>query len=589
MKITTRIRKNLLNHWEIWLSGFLGAVIFLIIYGPKVLIPSNVDYLMIGGDLSQHYLGWELYRHSPLRLFIGKTNALAYPYSTSVIFTDSIPLFSVIFKLIIPDKCGPFQFFGIWSITCFILQGIFAARLIKRRVSANGITGSVTVLILSLLFILCPFFIKRIFWHSALAGQFIILMSLDLLDRTISFSRVQLVVHWIFIGILCSFIHLYFLAMCGAILMASCLYRFMQTYKSVSIPKAMIDFITPILGFIFFAWYSIFVLGGFDSNMAGGAPGLGYYSFNLNGFINADENYSRILPSLSYYEAGQYEGNAYLGMGVLILVALSIIILIVNITKTKKITSKPSVIDAPLNPFNRSYLISVSLLVIALLLISASNELTIGNHLIYNIPLGHFIEKIYSPFRSSGRLIWPVGYIIILGAIRIVFSNVPSGNTSIRLTNIYKYAVVTIAVTASILQIYDLSGKLSSIHNDFANLGTYTNPIATDSDLLPLLVSELTIQDDQLHLVFFNKDSLSQEELYAFADFAVSNNMTINDFYFARFFKNRGKEIALEYAKSGRTDCLYVCKESELNKYEALPLHFYKENGFVYAITKRIN
>ena len=45
---------------------FISSLAFLLIYGHYVLIPTNTDWLLSGGDLSQHYLGWKAYRNVSL-------------------------------------------------------------------------------------------------------------------------------------------------------------------------------------------------------------------------------------------------------------------------------------------------------------------------------------------------------------------------------------------------------------------------------------------------------------------------------------------------------------------------------------------
>ena len=68
-----------------------------------------------------------------------------------MIFTDSVPLLAVFFKLfrgVLPEQ---FQYFGLWGLLCFALQGAFGALLIfhyvgKRAEAAVG----------SLLFVITP-------------------------------------------------------------------------------------------------------------------------------------------------------------------------------------------------------------------------------------------------------------------------------------------------------------------------------------------------------------------------------------------------------------------------------------------------
>lgn len=80
------------------IAALIGVVSFISVYGVYVLNPVYDDWLLGRGDLTQHYLGWCFYRRGQWIFPIGLTNQLAYPNNTSVIFTDSIPLFAVFFQ-----------------------------------------------------------------------------------------------------------------------------------------------------------------------------------------------------------------------------------------------------------------------------------------------------------------------------------------------------------------------------------------------------------------------------------------------------------------------------------------------------------
>ena len=151
----------------------LSLAVFLFLYGIHVIDVTNTDWLMAGGDLSQHYLGWQFFRFAPWQFQIGMMNTIAYPYSESVIFTDSIPLFCVMFKLfrgILPKE---FQFFGLWGVFCFVLQGILAMRIL-----GNYLQRKSEICLGTAFFLLTPVFIDRMYWHSALAAHFVILFSI---------------------------------------------------------------------------------------------------------------------------------------------------------------------------------------------------------------------------------------------------------------------------------------------------------------------------------------------------------------------------------------------------------------------------
>ena len=101
-KKMVKFKEWLIKNMTVLIAGTIGAFVFITIYGTKILNPCYTDWLMSGGDLSQHYLGWKMYRNGDWTFPIGLTDQLAYPYYTSVIFTDSIPIFAVFFKLLSP-------------------------------------------------------------------------------------------------------------------------------------------------------------------------------------------------------------------------------------------------------------------------------------------------------------------------------------------------------------------------------------------------------------------------------------------------------------------------------------------------------
>ena len=116
-------------------TSLLGALIFLLLYGVRVLDPTSVDWILNNPspDPAQHYLGWELFRRSPVHLpYIGANYNAVYPFRTSVLFTDSLPLAALLFKLlggILPTR---FQYFGWWGLFCYMMQGGLAQAVIAR-------------------------------------------------------------------------------------------------------------------------------------------------------------------------------------------------------------------------------------------------------------------------------------------------------------------------------------------------------------------------------------------------------------------------------------------------------------------------
>jgi hypothetical protein len=110
------------------IPAVLGAVAFMVVTSGAILAPWNISWLT-HGDLAQSYLGWAFYRHAPWSWPLGGSPDYGLEFHSSVYYSDSIPLLAIAFKLASPWLPEPFQYFGMWVLLCFVLQGMFGWRL----------------------------------------------------------------------------------------------------------------------------------------------------------------------------------------------------------------------------------------------------------------------------------------------------------------------------------------------------------------------------------------------------------------------------------------------------------------------------
>lgn len=177
MKLSTTRRVTAL------LPVLLGILAFFIVVGPRALNPMNIAWLE-GGDSATHYLGWAFFRHSPWTFPLGLNPSYGLELSNAVIFSDSNPLFALIFKPFSALLPEPFQYFGFWFLTCFILQSWFGWKL-------TGLVSRNVVLQLlgAGLFLFVPAMIIRMGVHLSLAGHFLVLAALYLALRPFTQKR----------------------------------------------------------------------------------------------------------------------------------------------------------------------------------------------------------------------------------------------------------------------------------------------------------------------------------------------------------------------------------------------------------------
>ena len=165
--------------WVLLLLGaLLGLAAFLCLYGTAPLDPANDAWIWYGydeTDIHQHYAGWLGFRNSSWQFPLAQADALAYPAGTGVniSFTDSLPWVSVLFKLLAPVLPAQFQWFGLYELAAFILQGVAAALVLGLFLYNLLPLAAGTAL-----FAFSPIMIERAFRHVALSSHYIVLFAL---------------------------------------------------------------------------------------------------------------------------------------------------------------------------------------------------------------------------------------------------------------------------------------------------------------------------------------------------------------------------------------------------------------------------
>ena len=531
------------------IAALIGAGVFALIYGIYVLNPFYTDWLITGGDLTQHYLGWEYFRRSEWLFPIGLTNQVAYPAETSVIYTDSIPLFAVIFKLLTKGMAGRFQYFGLWGLCCFMLQGYWSAKILHKWIEDKW-----QVWLGSLFFIVSPIVIFRMYYHTALAAHWLILIAIYLcaMHKEQYKNIVKTSLQWGVLGILIGSIHLYFVPMCGALLAGYVVYSLIEE------KKIKLKYICPGVAFSVGLFGTVYVLGGFSSGAQSSAgSNLGYFSFNLNGFYNPI-GYSKVLKWLDVYTEGQYEGFAYLGLGILILLLGTVAALCLS--WREKLT---------LLKTNWMKVVIALGVIVGLIFLAASPKVTFYEHLLFEFPDIDVIIKYWSIFGSSGRIVWPVYYLIVLfavvGALQLT--------KRVGKNRIIAYVLLILCLG---IQIYDISGKLKEKHEEYAyEKGKGTTLQGDIWDKIDTAGYE--------HVAWISHN-IDREKILHVADWALDNNMTMSNFYFARTIDLR--PYAEAETKQFKENTLYIFVPGDTVAYEDYhnfqdKLSFYEADGLI--------
>ena len=319
---------------------------------------------------------------------------------TYISFTDSIPWAAIFFKLIlqIVHYNGTFQYFGIYTLFCYILQAIATGFLIRRKTS-----NRFTIWICMVLLCFSPIFLERALRHTALGSQWLILFAmyayLKFRDRQCRGFPVAFgVLAFLAVGI-----HPYLLPL---VLVFSFLSLLSSLYRKTNIIRNLGGFacsiILPLAGGL--------MLGAIGSGVSATRVGFGHWSMNLNAILNP--------TSLGHYEwsnvfkvhpqtLGNYDGFNYLGLGYLLLISIAVV----------------SFFVVPLNWNKFKKLDAVTYMIVAagMTAFAISNVVTFNDKILFRIPLHKSILSLCGIFRSSGRMFYFTYYSLVIFSLYRIF------------------------------------------------------------------------------------------------------------------------------------------------------------------------
>ena len=377
----------------------LGLISFFVVVGPLPLNPLNVSWLN-GWDPQQEYFGWAIYRNGPWQFPLGLNPNFGLEFGSSIVYSDSIPLLALAFKLINFALPASFQYFGIWNLICFVLQSVFAWKLTEIFIKDKWI-----LVLSTCLFVFAPVFLWKIGSSNSLISQFLILAALYLIFQKKNSKNSY---PWLLLLVIAEGIHFYIFSMIAALWFAALLQK-IYIEKQVTYLQALYQFIITLLVIGLMGWqFGYFAVGAGSATT--GNYGLG--AMNVLAPINAS-GWSYFIPSIpitpfNYAQSNvilnSVEGMNFLGAGSI----LAAMIAGVGVIKHKI----PAFSWFKNYPFLFLSLFGLSLLAI-------SNKVGIGP-MNFNFPLPEKIMVLASMFRASGRMFWPVYYVLVLGSLVII-------------------------------------------------------------------------------------------------------------------------------------------------------------------------
>ncbi len=237
----------------------------------------------------------------------------------------------------------------------------------------------------TLLATLAPPMLDRLALHSSLCAHFLILAAFYLYLTPHRPAR------WLGLLAVTALVHAYLLVMVLAIWAAAGIDAAIG--RRVDGRRLAAEVAAALLGLVAIFWLAgYFVIPSGPRDLT-----FGDYAFNGLGLIDPD-GWSRLLPDLPS-RPGDYEGFAYLGAGGLLLLAAAL-------PAVKLRGMRALVATRP----------GAMLAILGLTAFALSHHIGLGGYS-YRVDVPDLVLAFGGLFRASGRLIWPVYYLLLLASV----------------------------------------------------------------------------------------------------------------------------------------------------------------------------
>ena len=573
------MKKYIFSNPQFYLVIFSLSFCFFLL-GLDAINPLNQNWLL-NGDLAQYQIGWKFFRDDIWRFPIGLNPNFGISDGSSIIYSDSIPIFAIIFKIFryfLPEN---FQYFSIWIYLSLYLQGYFSYRILNYYTN-----NKLFWIIASLFFIFSTILIYRSGIHLSLTAHWLILAYYYI--QTSSSSKNKNIKKHLLIYF-SALVHFYFTITLIIIFFLEKIINFKK-----NIFKELFGF-SFLLIMLFFLMY---VIGYFTIDLDDGLGyGYGIYNFNLNSFFNPsgvnhinEFSWSNFIPKLELQNS-EMEGFSYLGISGIVF----FILYLINYYKYK---------------FKIVFLRKESIFIfLVLLLIATSNNINFGSYNLFDLQLNKYIYAFFSSVRASGRLIWPIYYLIFITGIIFTFHLFKNNRPTI---------IISILLIVQLIDIYPgiknfmfgsqyqnqnevslkLNSKLKGLSNQFAELRLLEPK--NNSDIYYMLnehiLNESYKRTDVSYLARVNREEIEQKKYQIISELNNKSSKLFNKKLFVSDNINYIKNIYYLFNNNlyyYKLDRIWLVSNEEIknlqNSRKINSINFYPINNLKNKINFKIN
>ena len=414
-------------------------------------------------DYTSHYDSWIAYLRGTTFVPPYIDNAF-WPFRTSVAYADAMPLFAIVFKALsgLFRIKEDFQFFSVVSLLNNALTTV-AVFFLAGKLRLKPITP---ILLLSVLLV-TPVMTQRILIHEALSFQCIVIWAVIL-----SLLNNKICTPWVILLCASVGIHPYFLPMVIVMMVATILaggtehWISPELLNAKNLAKILLKGLVVALLLFFSAWI-------FGLSVTNTSVNVSNQIWDMNLFALLDpQQTSALLPALSINMPYEWEGYSYLGIGLCILVVIYL-----SRRYFSPSSSRQSFLRMQKLVPSKMAWFSVTLLAIYAL----GPNIHIGHS--HVVSLDFIVVKLngftpYSFFRSTGRYIWPLYYMLVIFII-VSFSELKDTSKRLAIVAVILYLIevglpymksVDVAFDARLVDGERIQNEDQMLANELSNL-----------------------------------------------------------------------------------------------------------------------
>ena len=383
-------------------AAAIGLATYLLVYGPGHLLGTSAYWEMPTTDERAYLMGYRYFLLEPWHWPVFASHGIDVPFTKSIAFQDAIPIWALLNKtlatLIPPWRSfSAHAYLGLWHAVVYALQACFGVAILRELGHRSWRQGIVT----ALFFVALPPWIFR-YGHAALSAHWLELWAIYLYLRTPARGAPPraLGLGWLAQLTVASLVNPYHATMSFGVFLASLL----RSRHARTIVTWLPLGLGCIVGALWFAGYFAHELRvpqwGFEVESANA---LSWLVPVRSGILGDGRWIANTLAT-----PWQYEGYAYLGLGMLVLLALYL----PRARSLGRVISRHRFLFA---------------FVVGCCVLALSNHIYVGSHELGSYRIPWFLRFIPHQFRSPGRFVWVPFYTLVVFLLHQAFTRFSAG------------------------------------------------------------------------------------------------------------------------------------------------------------------